>query len=366
MTTRPRGTIVRRARGYYALGSAVDPMTGKRLRPRVGPFPTARDARAGLDQLLADIASKRFAAVDRTPLTTYLTTWLAAHRTTLKATTAHGYRGVIDRYITPTIGAVPLADLRPAHLNGLYALLTERGLSPRTCRTVHVVIRRALADAVRDGAIPRNVADAASLPRVGYVEQTAWSADEARAFLDATTDHPNHALFVVALTTGMRRGELAGLRWEDIDFDAATITVRRARTTVGARVVEAEPKTKTSRRVIDVDAGTLSVLRRWRLRQPPDAYVFPGTPDRLSRAWDAAVNAAGVRRIRFHDARHTAASLMLQAGVPVNVVSRRLGHASPVVTLTVYAHVVPGQGRDAADRLGVVLGTGTERGPNGS
>jgi integrase len=363
--TRPRGTILKRSRGYYAVASSVDPLTGKRTRPRVGPFQTARDARAGLDQLLADIAANRYATVDRTPLGKFLTAWLSVHRTTLKPSTAHGYKGVIDRYIKPVIGGVPLADLRPAHLNALYAQLVDRGLSPRTCRTVHVVIRRALADAVRDGALPRNVAVAAALPRVGHVEQTAWSADEARAFLDATADDPHHTLFVVALTTGMRRGELAGLRWEDVDFDAATITVRRTRSTVGAKVVEAEPKTKTSRRVIDIDAGTVAVLRRWRLRQSPDAYVFPGSPDRLSRAWNAAVKDAGVRRIRFHDARHTAASLMLQAGVAVNVVSRRLGHASPMVTLTVYAHVVPGQGRDAADRLGAVLGTGTEPVPKG-
>ena len=364
--TRRRGFVQKRARGWYAIASMTDRATGKRQRPRLGPFNSPRAAQAALDGLLADIHRGRFAVADRTPLATYLTGWLAVHRVTLKAATAYGYAAVIDRYIAGTIGAVPLADLRPSHLNGLYAAMSDRGLAPRTVRTVHNVIRRALADAVREGTVARNVGDAASLPRVGHVEQTAWSADEARAFLHATADDPDHALFVVALTTGMRRGELAGLQWDDIDFDAGTIMVRRTRTTVGAKVVEADPKTKTSRRVVDVDAGTVATLRRWRIRQAPHFYVFPGDPNRLSKAWNVAVKRTGARRIRFHDARHTAASLMLQAGVPVNVVSRRLGHASAMVTLTVYAHVIPGQGRDAADRLGAVLGTGAESLPNKS
>lgn len=363
--TRRRGRVTKGARGFYAVASATGD-DGTRTRPRVGPYPTAREAQDALDDLIADIRKGTFAQDDRTPLGDYLRAWLKVHATTLKPSTAHGYGAVIDRY-TPPIGAVPLADLRPSHLNALYAGMTKRGLSPHTVRTVHVVIRRALADAVREGTMTRNVAEAASLPRVPHVEQSAWSADEARAFIDATVADPHHPLFVTALTTGMRRGELAGLRWEDVDLAAGTVAVKRTRTVIGGRIVEGEPKTKTSRRTIDIDPGTVAVLRAWRLRQGPGAVgVFPGYPDTFSKAWDDAVKRAGARRIRFHDARHTAASLMLQAGVPVNVVSRRLGHASPMVTLTIYSHVMPGQGREASDRLGAVLGTGAESVPNGS
>jgi integrase len=357
MTRRRRGQVVKAAKGYYAVASFVGD-DGKRTRPRVGPFTTQRDAQDALDDLVVDIRRGTFAQDDRTPLVDYLRAWLRVHVVTLKPSTAHGYATVVERYVAASIGGIPLADLRPSHLSALYASLVKRGLSPRTVRTVHVVVRRALADAVREGTLGRNVAAAAALPRVGHVEQAAWSADEARGFLDATRDDRMHALFVIALSTGMRRGELAGLRWDDVDLQAATVTVKRTRTVVGRRVVEGEPKTATSRRVIDIDPGTVSALRRLRVAQGPGAtLVFTVHPDDISRAWNQAVRRAGVRRIRFHDARHTAASLMLQAGVPVNVVSRRLGHTSPVVTLSIYSHVLPGQGRDAADRLGAALGT---------
>ena len=174
---------------------------------------------------MGDISARRFTVADRTPLAVYLTGWLAVHRTTLKPSTAFGYRAVIDRYIGP-IAAVPLSDLKPSHLNGLYAGMTERGLSPRTVRTLHTVVRRALNDALRDGVVMRNVAVAASLPRTSPPEIRVWTADELRTFLEAVADHPLYPAFYVAAFTGIRRAELCGLKWDCVDLENGHCTSR--------------------------------------------------------------------------------------------------------------------------------------------
>ena len=363
---RRQGTIVQRARGYYAVASTVDAMTGKRHRPRVGPFPTPREARDALDQLLGDISAQRFTVADRTPLAVYLTGWLAVHRTTLKPSTAHGYRAVIDRYMGP-IAAVPLADLKPSHLNGLYAAMVERGLSPRTVRTLHTVVRRALNDALRDGVVMRNVAVAASLPRTSPPEVRVWTADELRTFLEAVADHPLYPAFYVAAFTGVRRAELCGLRWDAIDIDRGQLHITRTLTLVGPNVVWGEPKTTRGRRTVDLDASTVAVLRRWRLRQAPESLirvgpghdrVFDVHPKVLTQAFAKAVRSAGLPVITWHALRHGHVTHLLAAGVQPHVVAARVGHATVGFTLTAYAHTLPTQDAGAAEAFATaVLGS---------
>jgi integrase len=355
---RPRGTITKRARGYYAVASVTDPMSGRRHRPRVGPFDSPREARAGLDQLLADISARRYTSADRTPLGDYLTDWLGVHRTTLKPSTAHGYASVIDRYVGP-IAAVALSDLRPSHLNALYAGMVERGLSPRTVRTVHVVVRRALADALRDGIVVRNVAVAASLPRTSQPNVRVWTAEELRTFLASVADHPLYPAFHVAAFTGIRRAELCGLRWDAVELENAKLHITRTVTVVGHQLVWGEPKTTRGRRVVDRDASTVAVLRRWRIRQGPDAdRVFDIHPAVLTRSFARAVHRAGVPVINWHALRHGHVTHLLAAGVQPHVVAARVGHATVGFTLSQYAHVMPTQQTDAAEAFAAaVLGT---------
>ena len=214
-------------------------------------------------------------------------------------------------------------------------------------------MRKALTDAVREGILARNVADAATLPRTPYTEMATW--DTLSAFLGyvhAHADLGTATALHVAATTGMRRGEVAGLRWDAVDLERAVLRVVATRTVVDRQVVSGEPKTSRSRRTVALDARTVAALRRWKLAQPPSDLVFGMHPDHLSAAFDALQAAAGVPRIRLHDLRHTAASLMLAAGIPVHVVAVRLGHATPKITLSVYAHVLPTQGVEAADVMG--------------
>jgi integrase len=364
---RRRGTVERRARGFYAKASVVDD-AGVRHRPRTGPHPTARDAQRALDALLADIDRGTFVLADATPLADYLAGWLAVRTHALRPSTHAGYAAVFSRYVTPAIGQVPLKDLRPSHLNALYADMVARGLSARTVRTVHVPMRRALADAVREGILARNVADAATLPRTQHTEMATWDGDTLSAFLTfAHTHAPQETATAlhVAATTGMRRGEVAGLRWDAVDLERATLRVTSTRTVVNRQVVTGEPKTSRSRRTVALDAGTVAALRRWKLAQPPSELVFTMHPDYLSATFETLQVAAGVMRIRLHDLRHTAASLMLGAGIPVHVVSARLGHVNPTTTWNVYSHVLPTQGIEAAEVMGSFAGTepGTERAP---
>jgi integrase len=261
-------------------------------------------------------------------------------------------------------------------LNGLYAALLadgnrshdDRGLSPRTVRCVHTIIHRALKDAVKWGRLVRNPADAADPPRKSATsrpEMTTWSAAEVRAFLDHVAEHRLFAAFVLLATTGMRRGEALGLRWCDIDLDAARLSVVQTVVAVNHEVQIGSPKTAKGRRTVALDPGTVAALREHRKRQLEERLLMgagftdrgliftmpdggPLHPERFSRTFDREIGKTALPRIRLHDLRHTWATLALGAGVHPKVVQERLGHAGVSITLDVYSHVSDGLHADAA------------------
>ena len=212
----------------------------------------------------------------------------------------------------------------------------------------------------------RTVADLADPPKVRVGSGKAmsvWSAEELRAFLASVEDHDLYAALYLAANTGMRRGEVLGLTWRNVDLDAGRLEVNQAVLSVEYATSVVDVKTIHSRRTIDLDERTVAVLRAWRRRQLEhllatgcrvDEYVFaradgrPIHPDFFSQTWERLLAARAFRRIRLHDLRHTHASILLKAGVPVKVVSERLGHSSPAFTMTVYQHVLPGMQADAA------------------
>ncbi len=252
------------------------------------------------------------------------------------------------------------------------------GLSPASVRKVHVVVGKALSDAERKGIKSRNVARLATPPSVSSArapEMKCWSPDELRTFLTSIDSHRLRPIVRLAVMSGLRRGELCGLRWSDVDLAQGTVTVRQAITVVDGKPVLGDVKTKRSRRVVDIDTATVAELRAWRKEQLLErmlvgsAWTETGLvfttplgggvhPDSLSQGFDRLVvprrrmsDAERQRlpiRIRFHDLRHTHASQLLAAGVNVKVVSERLGHASVAFTLDTYAHLMPGQQAQAA------------------
>jgi integrase len=291
--------------------------------------------------------------------------------------------------VIPTIGRVPLQKLAPEDLDSLYARLLSSGrrdgrggLSVKTVRYVHLILHKALKDAMRKGSVLRNVADAADPPKLSSAKRPeirVWEAHELRQFLSVIEPHRLGAAFHVSSHTGMRRGELLGLRWMDIDLEASRLSVRQAVVSVAYDLQLSDVKTSNGRRTIDLDAGTVAVLEEWRSRRDEEhrmlgtsrraeelvfshADAAPTHPDVFSQIFDRTVARSGLPVITLHDLRHTHATLLLKAGVPIKVVSERLGHASPSFTMTVYQHVLPGMQAEAAATFARLLSSPQEPG----
>ncbi len=283
------------------------------------------------------------------------TRWLPGKKLELAASTWDGYRRKIDRHIIPIIGRIAIRRLRPHHLETLYERMLHptdgrRPLAPKTVLEVHLIIRSALNDAVRRGLVTRNVALVAHAQRL-------------QAFLRTAAGHRLFPAFWLAATTGLRRSELLGLRWEDIDLAAGSLSVSRGLVAVAYEVHESRGKTHNARRAIDLDPTTIDVLTAWQAWQKteqevvgiePRGWVFtdaagnPIHPHSISQTFERISARAGVPPIRLHDLRHTHGTLLIKAGVPVKVVSERLGHGNPAFTIDAYQHVLPGMQAEAA------------------
>jgi integrase len=252
------------------------------------------------------------------------------------------------------------------------------GLSPRTVRYIHTIIHRMLGDAVRWGRIARNSADAADPPRAAATQRPAmrtWTAKHLRAFLDRTRDHRLHAAFTVLATTGMRRGECLGLRWQDLDLDTGRASISQTLVMVVHDVRIGSPKTSRGRRTVALDPDTVAVLREHRRRMLTERMLMgagfrdhglvfhrpdggPLHPERFSREFTRAVARTDLPRIRLHDLRHGWATMALQAGIHPKVVQERLGHAGIAITLDTYSHVTEGLHGEAANLVaGLIAGS---------
>ena len=378
-----RGHVAKKGRRYYVvIYEGVDASTGRPKRR----WHAAGETRAEAEKLLAELVKRvhdgDYRSPDKITVGDYLLhRWLPAKKTRLKPTTAGVYERNIRLHINPNIGQIPLQKLQPEDLDELYAKLLsdgkrngkDGGLSARSVRAVHTTIQSALSDAVRKGTVVRNVADLADPPAAGRSEQAmnVWTGDELRCFLEAISGHDLYPLYLLAATTGMRRGELAGLTWRNVDLDAARLTVNQQILSVGYNLIESSLKSATSRRTIDLDPLTVTEMRRHRRsqleqrmatgRRSGDGYVFakpdgsPIHPDYISQTFRRAVAKLDVPRIRLHDLRHTHASILLQQGVNAKVVSERLGHSSVAFTMTVYQHVMPGMQAQAASTFSIAV-----------
>lgn len=361
----------------------VDPVTGKRRQPQ-RTYKTKREAEAGLAQWLVEI--EHGTAVERSTMTlgAYLAYWLdsvAQHR--VRPTTLTSYRQIIRHRIVPMLGQMALQRLTPAQVQAIYGQLLDggrrdgrgRALSPRSVRYTHAVLRMALQDAVKLGLVPRNVCDAATPPKAARPQVEYWGIDDMRRFLRAARRDRYSTLWILALRTGMRRGELLGLRWQDVDLDQAVLHVRQSLVQSGGVMGFQEPKTSGGRRSVTLDDASVAALREHRARQLEERLkagalwqgeghdlVFttergtPPQPSNINRRFTALIARAGAPRIPFHGMRHSHATMLLTRGVHPKVVAERLGHAGIAITLQTYSHVVPGLQRQAADAVEQALG----------
>ncbi|HUF14769.1 MAG TPA: site-specific integrase [Acidimicrobiia bacterium] len=367
-----RGYVARKGDRWYAVVyEGLDPVTGKERRRWLPAGTTREDA----EQLAARLAAELNGRNDKVRSLTfgaYLTgQWLPRKKITLAQSTWDGYRRKIDRHILPAIGHLRIRRLRAHHLEKLYDRMLhptdeQRPLAPKTVLEVHLIIRGALKDAVTRGLVNRNVALVAHAPKlkaIPKVEPQAWTAQQLQAFLQAAAGHRLFPAFWLLASTGMRRSELLGLRWDDVDLKRARVSINRGLVAVAYELHESRGKTPNSRRAIDLDPTTIKLLKAWREWQEAEqeaagveseGWVFTDTdgqpvhPHSISQTFERIANRAGVPRIRLHDVRHTHGTLLIKAGVPVKVVSERLGHGNPAFTIDTYQHVLPGMQAEAA------------------
>lgn len=348
-------------------------------------FPTKDAAERHLSDVLTRYAQGTLVQPTKETLATYLRRWLPAIRATLRPSTWESYERNITSHVIPRIGHVYLQRLTPALLNTMYADLLDHGrldgrggLSVKTTRYIHTILHRALGDAVRWSVIARNMADQADPPRPRLKkEMKTWTAEELRTFLAFIRRDSLYPAFLLVATTGMRRGELLGLRWRDIDFEAARASIRQTVVTVRHTVVFSEPKTARGRRSVAIDSATIAALREHRKRHLEERLavgavyedldlVFaredgrPLHPESFVKVFDRRVTKSRVPRIRFHDLRHTYATLSLAAGVHPKVVSERLGHGGIAITMDTYSHAIPALQEEAAETVArLILGPST-------
>ncbi len=289
----------------------------------------------------------------------FIEKWLEIHKTTIAPKTALQYEQLIRSYIKPQMGKIKLRELRLDRVEAHYVALQENGLSPRGVRYVHSILHKSLNDAIRRGFAAYNATQGAILPRLDFKEMVFLDADEVLRFLITAQESPYYALYTLAIKTGMRKGELLALRWTDINWKSGTLRVQRQIQRIkGQGLIFRPPKTRAGRRTILLGERTLETLRKQLeqcdlLRSLAGDYweehnlIFPssvGTPlsgSNLSKDFKAQLEKAGIKKIRFHDLRHTAASLMLNNSVPVIVVSKILGHSKTSTTLDIYGHIIP-------------------------
>ena len=367
-----RGYVARKGDRWYAVVyEGLDPITGKEKRSW-HPAGTTREEAERLAARLAAELNGRDDKVRSLTFGAYLTgQWLPGKKINLAQSTWDGYRRKIERHILPAIGHLRIRRLRAHHLEKLYDRMLHpnddrRALAPKTVLEVHLIIRGALNHAVKLGLVNRNVALVAHAPKlktIPKVEPQAWTAQQLQAFLHAAAGHRLFPAFWVLAATGMRRSELLGLRWDDVDLEKKRVSINRGLVAVAYELRESRGKTPNSRRAIDLDPTTIKVLDAWREWQRTEQqaagvvsedWVFTNTdgkpihPHSISQTFERIAARADVPRIRLHDVRHTHGTLLIKAGVPVKVVSERLGHGNPAFTIDTYQHVLPGMQAEAA------------------
>jgi integrase len=331
---------------------------------------TARRAQGYLTKMLRERDLGRGLEGSEITLNEFLDRWLeTAAKPKLRQKSYRSYESLMRRYIRPTLGERILAAITPLDVQGAYQRLIDCGLSPRTVRYTHSVLRAALRQAIRWRLLLQDPTEGAQLPRLGRREMHVLNAEQSRIFIEAALKTHYGPVFAVALTTGMRPSEYVALKWPDIDWERGTVGVVRTLEKVKGSWRFADTKRDRSRRVIKLQGWVLENLKRLHARRPrpksdtPEAadlvFTTPaGCPihsDKLAQRFKAMLREAGLPTIRLYDLRHTAATLALAAGVPPKVVAEQLGHASAAFTLDIYSHVLPHMQAAAASRVEALL-----------
>ena len=358
--------------GRYTAGR--DPETGKAIYKNV-LGKTQAEVKAKLKQAIEEAKGLDAAKVGRYTIGQWMDVWFEHYAKVKVCPSSHQtYRGYIDNHIKPNIGKIPLEKLTSLDLQKFYKKLLEKGrvdrlesrhqakgLSPKTVRNLHQIIASAMKLAKEQRLILADPTEGCALPRLEHREMQTLPVEQLQSFLREAKDSGVFELYYLELATGLRRGELLGLKWEDIDLERGDLRVRRQIARINGEVVEAPLKTKNAYRTLPLAADTIDVLKAQRKKAGDSPLVFPSptggpiSPDSVLHMLHRVLKRAGLPRVRFHDLRHTFATLALQNGVDVKTVSGMLGHFSAGFTLDTYAHVTTVSQRQAAKTMGSLL-----------
>ena len=368
------GSIYRRGVDGRWVGSIVIGFTSSgQQRRRTVSAATRREAVEKLSRLQRDIRDGLVATEQSITLSELVQRWhddVLRHQ--IQESARSNYLSIAKSHLLPSLGKKKLADLTPVHVDHLLAQKLESGLAPSTVRRVRAVLSQALDQAMRWGYVNRNVAALSRSPKVPRGEGRTMSPEQARDFLDVLRGHRNEALYALMLSTGLRRGEALGLKWTDLDEAEGVLRVTRQLRRADAGLVVVDTKTALSRRGVNLAPPMIELLRARRTVQRVEFealgrvcadsdFIFttstgkPLDPRNLLREFKGLCMKAGLGDWHVHELRHSAASLMLAQGVPLQVVSRVLGHASIRMTADVYGHVLAPDRASAAEALGAVL-----------
>ena len=369
------GSIRTRSTGTWQIRYEAPPDgSGKRKYLSKTIRGNKKDAERTMREIATSIDNGGFVSPEKETVANFMHRWLKDYvATTKKPKTLQGYEGNINRYILPAFGWLKLQELTGRHIQALYGELTGRGLSNTSVVQVHRIIHKALSLAVKWGCVTRNVADAASPPKVEQKTMETWEVETVRKFLGSAKENRYGDLYVFGILTGLRRGELCGLLWKNVDLQRHRISiVQTLQRITGRGLVVGKPKTKRSRRSIALGATEIELLHTIRGKQierqvacgdlwASSGYVFtqadgnPIDPDLLSKDFPKFLRKAGLPHLQLHGLRHCNASLLLSEGIHLKVVSERLGHQSISITADLYSHVSPGLQEEAASVVGNLL-----------
>jgi len=373
------GSLTKRPDGRWEARITLDNGKRKSFFAR-----TRQEAARRLTEALRDYEKGLPIVGDKQVLRTYLVEWLEIIRPALRESSWQRYEEICRLHLIPQLGGTPLSKLTAQQLNRLYAQKLADGLSPQMVRYIHVTAHKALQNALHVGLVQRNVASFATAPRKQRRKMHVFNAEQARTFLEAARGDPFEALYVLAITCAMRLGELLALQWSDVDLEAGHLQVRTSVRKHRRRFAFNEPKTDHGRRKLALTHLAQEALQAHRDYQKGKRLaagsawnqtdlVFcneVGLPlDGISvmrYRYAPLIKSAGLPRIRFHDLRHTCATLLLLAGVHPKVVSEMLGHASITITLDLYSHVLPDMQREATSALDELLRPKVSSEDNGS
>jgi integrase len=382
-----RGHVRKRGRKWSIVYDEGRDENGRRIQRWRGGFATKKEAEDELAKVLESINTGSYVEPSKLKAGDYLLEWVASLGDVRPSTRA-SYEQNLTKHVKPGIGHLPLQRLTALHLDGLYRSLLQpeekpgeklaKPLSPRTVQYVHVIVHRALKDAVRKNLLLRNVADAASPPKPQRQEIRRWAAAELGRFLNAVEDDRLYAAWRMLAMTGMRRGEALGLRWSDVDLAAGTISIRQTLIAPGYKLALSTPKTAKGRRKVAIDTATVEAMRAHRKAQLEERLAFgpdypvtletfgdlvfrkadgqPVNPVAFGKRFERTVANLDVPRIPLHGLRHTWATLALSQNVHPKIVSERLGHSTIAITLDTYSDVLPGLQEEAAATVAALVG----------